>query len=75
MQPFRVAPNADGSVKKLAQARFSQHFTSRPVADDAPIAQYTPESSRRLHEAWRRAESSDGMFDMEAEITTLKGRN
>jgi PAS domain S-box-containing protein len=41
---------------------------------DAAIAQYTPESSRRLHEAWRRAESGDGMFEMEAEITTLKGR-
>jgi PAS domain S-box-containing protein len=41
---------------------------------EAAIAQYTPESSRRLHEAWQRAETGDGMFEMEAEITTLKGR-
>ena len=41
---------------------------------DAAVAQYTPESSKRLHEAWRRAESGDGVFEMEAEITTLKGR-
>jgi PAS domain S-box-containing protein len=41
---------------------------------DAAIAQYTPESRRRLHEAWQRAEAGAGMFEMEAEITTLKGR-
>ena len=41
---------------------------------DAALGQYTPESSERFHAAWRRAESGDGVFDMEAEITTLKGR-
>jgi PAS domain S-box-containing protein len=41
---------------------------------DAALAQCTPESSQRFHEAWRRAEAGDGVFDMEAEITTLKGR-
>ena len=41
---------------------------------DASLAQYTPESNQRFHEAWRRAESGDGVFHMEAEITTLKGR-
>jgi PAS domain S-box-containing protein len=41
---------------------------------DAALAQCTPESRDRFHEAWRRAESTDGVFDMEAEIITLKGR-
>jgi PAS domain S-box-containing protein len=41
---------------------------------DAVMAQYTQESSRQLHEAWQRAESGEGAFEMEAEITTLKGR-
>jgi PAS domain S-box-containing protein len=41
---------------------------------DAALAQCTPESLDRFHEAWRRAESTDHMFDMEAEITTFKGR-
>ncbi len=41
---------------------------------DAALGQYTPESSQRFHEAWRRAEAGGGVFDMEAEITTLKGR-
>jgi PAS domain S-box-containing protein len=41
---------------------------------DAAIAQYTPESGQRFHEAWRRAESGEGMFEMEAEIATFRGR-
>ena len=41
---------------------------------DATLAQCTPESRDRFHEAWRRAESTDGVFDIEVEIITLKGR-
>jgi PAS domain S-box-containing protein len=41
---------------------------------DSVLGQFTPESRDRFHEAWRRAESTDGAFDMEAEINTLKGR-
>ncbi|MGA2400028.1 MAG: PAS domain S-box protein [Steroidobacteraceae bacterium] len=41
---------------------------------DAAFARCTPESRARFHEAWRRAELTDHMFDMEVEIITLKGR-
>ena len=41
---------------------------------DAAIARCTPDSGRRFHETWRRAEASDGVFDIESEITTFKGR-
>jgi two-component system, NarL family, sensor histidine kinase UhpB len=41
---------------------------------DAALAQYTPESRQRFHDAWREAETGDGVFDMEAEITTFRGR-
>jgi PAS domain S-box-containing protein len=41
---------------------------------DGTLAQCMPESRDQFHEAWRRAESTDSVFDIEVEIITLKGR-
>jgi PAS domain S-box-containing protein len=42
------------------------------VSWDSALAQFTPESRERFHDAWKRAESGDGHLDLEAEIVTLK---
>jgi PAS domain S-box-containing protein len=44
------------------------------VSWDAMLAQCTPESRERFHNAWRRADLTDGQLDLELEITTLKNR-
>jgi PAS domain S-box-containing protein len=44
------------------------------VSWDAMLAQCTPESRERFHNAWRRADLTDGQLDLELEITTLKHR-
>ena len=41
---------------------------------DGTLAQCMPESRDQFHEAWRRAELTDGVFEIEVEIITLKGR-
>ena len=38
------------------------------------LAQCTPESRERFHNAWRRADTTDGQLDLELEITTLQNR-
>jgi PAS domain S-box-containing protein len=42
------------------------------VSWESALAQFTPESRQRFHEAWSLAESGDSLIDLEAEITTLK---
>jgi PAS domain S-box-containing protein len=44
------------------------------VSWDAMLAQCTPESRERFHNAWRRADITDGQLDLELEITTLQNR-
>ena len=44
------------------------------VSWDAMLAQCTPESRERFHNAWRRADTTDGQLDLELEITTLQNR-
>ena len=44
------------------------------VSWDAMLAQCTPDSRERFHNAWRRADIADGQLDLELEITTLQHR-
>jgi PAS domain S-box-containing protein len=44
------------------------------VSWDSQLAQCTPEFRQRFHEAWKRAESTDGQLDIELEINTLRNR-
>ncbi len=44
------------------------------VSSESMLAQFTPESRRRFHEACARAEAADGQLDLELEITTFKSR-
>ena len=44
------------------------------VSWESMLAQCTPESRQRFHEASVHAESTDGQLDLELEITTLKSR-
>jgi len=44
------------------------------VSWDSMLAQCTPESRQRFHEACLRAESTDGQLDLELEITTFKSQ-
>ena len=44
------------------------------VSWDSMLAQCTPESRQRLHEARMRAESTDAHLDLELEIMTLKNQ-
>ncbi len=53
---------------------FETSPTQFVVSWDALLAQCTPESRERFHNAWRRAELSDGQLDLELEITTLMNR-
>jgi PAS domain S-box-containing protein len=44
------------------------------VTCDSMLAQYVPESSAQLLEAWRQAEAGAGHIDLELEINTLKNQ-
>jgi len=44
------------------------------VSWESALAQCTPESRQRFHEAWKSAEAGDGELDLELEITTLKNQ-
>jgi PAS domain S-box-containing protein len=54
-------------IFEASQAKFT-------VSWDAMLAQCTVESRERFHNAWKRADLSDGQLDLELEITTLKNR-
>ena len=42
------------------------------VSWESMLAQCTPESRQRFHDAWERADSTDGRLDLELEIVTLQ---
>ena len=44
------------------------------VSWDSMFGQCTPESKQRVHDGWMHAESTDGQFDLELEITTLRNQ-
>jgi PAS domain S-box-containing protein len=44
------------------------------VTCESMLAQYVPESSARLREAWQQAETGAGHIDLELEINTLKNQ-
>jgi PAS domain S-box-containing protein len=44
------------------------------VSWDSMLTQCTPESRELFHNAWRRADLTDGQLDIELEITTLQSR-
>jgi PAS domain S-box-containing protein len=48
--------------------------TKFTVSWDSMLTQCAPESRERFHNAWRRAELTDGQLDLELEITTLQNR-
>ncbi len=44
------------------------------VSWESLLARCTPESRERFHEAWVRAESTDGQLDLELDITTFRNQ-